>query len=467
LRGGPGEIFREGPPSAHSQFLGKKFIIMIKIKRLRSDLNLIGKIHFPNANYQCLLSIKEDLQVHIFSPVNEHLTWERFPSEFDIKAEYDEWLIGIKNIKGTLSRTTYDFSGVKEILKHLTIDWEIFPKEVAKKLWLKWSFYPEQCRFIRKDHMNEIPSRWGITFYPEKSMAHFLHYFCNDRRGPLGLPLIFYGVDHSIYLDNHQKWDLESINNRLKLITMILSLFKGNPLTYQLLIGRMNNDVVCLQFNIIVDKHKHFNADLPNAYVGLKKEYQKEFSETFVKKIDLIFNNSEIDKIMVILFYYRNLLVTYFDEDRLAFSYQIIESIARYLHMKMPGESYKAIILKKVIRKHKDYLCTSCLNILIKESESTGESSIVNLIFIAAKVLKIEIKADDIELLLDLSRFYRNQFFHGDFLENNERIDKAKIYLVGKYNSSLTLIIQSIVYLIGVGILLGIDYEMLIAYKKG
>jgi len=441
---------------------------MIKIQRLSSDLNLIGKIHFPNANYQCLLSIKKDLEVHIFSPVNEHLTWERFPSEFDIKAEYDEWLIEIKNIKGTLSQNTYEFSGVKEILKHLTIDWEIFPKEAANKLWLKWSFYPEQCRFIRKGHMNDIPSRWGITFYPEKSMARFLHYFCNDRMGPLGLPSIFYGVDHSIYLDNHQKWDLESTNNRLKLITMILSLFKGNPLTYQLLIGRMNNGIVCLQFNIIIDKHKHFNADLPNAFVGLKNEYQKEFSETFAKKIDLLFNNPEIDKIMVILSYYRMLLVTYFDEDKLAFSYQIMESIARYLNMKMPGESYKAIIVKKLITKYKYHLCSSCLSVLKKETESAGAKiNFVDLFTMGARVIKADIKSDDIDLLLNISRFYRNHIFHGDFLENNEKVRKEKIDLERKYNAPLFLIIQSIVYLMGVNFLLGIDYEMLIAYKKG
>ena len=333
--------------------------------------------------------------------------------------------------------------------------------ENRQNLWTEITIFPETCTFIKNSVVNEIPDKWGITFYPD-NINKSLFYLFDRNRNPRKPPDILTSVDSSLYFDNIMQWSLAAIGHRLKLLTSSLSLFAGTPITYQLLVGRYGKDIVCFQIKNIYNPNAYVCPSHFSGCVGIKEDYLSNFSSDFINSVESIFNcNDEQKKILILLSYFNILYTAFYDEAKIAFSYQLMESLAKYKGIKFGG-SYANGIAKKLNKK----VCSTCRNLIKQELKVAAEHFIAH-ISKALKVIKVDkdFKAQP-GTIKKIAKKYRNHVFHGSFFDEMTGIDKIVATLPEGFQDDLPELFQAIVSLIGANFILGIDFNQMIAIKR-
>ena len=143
-----------------------------------------------------------------------------------------------------------------------------------------------------------------------------------------------------------------------------------------------------------------------------------------------------------------------------------MESLAKYKGIKLRGQLWNDTI-KKVGKKLSQALCPDCHKILLKEIQDDNADAFDEYLEKAIEAIKAE-EVFEIEtsLIKEIARMYRNELFHGNFFEDMDEIDKLIMNLPENLQRNLPLVFQAIVAMIGVNLILGIDYSQMIALKR-
>lgn len=378
-----------------------------------------------------------------------------------IEGQIEGWDIQFND--GVSSHTIWrsTFHQVMEKNQFTANETNFISTENRQNLWTEITIFPETCTFIKNSVVNEIPDKWGITFYPD-NINKSLFYLFDRNRNPRKPPDLLTSVDSSLYFNNGKQWSLEAMRSRLKFFISCLSLFVGAPITYQLLVGRYGKEILCFQIK---------NASNPNEYIcpshfsgcaHIKEIYLPEFIREFINNVENIFkDNDEQVKNLTLLSYFQMLYMALHNEAKIAFSFQLMESLARYKKIKF-GSSYKSKIAKELSEK----VCPSC-RAVIKQEIKTEPDNFVGYIGKALDVIKRdnEFKVQP-SAIKKVAEKYRHHVFHGSFFDDMTKVDKIVASLPQGYQDDLPELFQAIVSLIGTNLILGIDFKKMVAIKR-
>jgi len=111
-------------------------------------------------------------------------------------------------------------------------------------------------------------------------------------------------------------------------------------------------------------------------------------------------------------------------------------------------------------------MCSTCNGLLEKEIK-TEEDDFRKYIEKALDVLKTDnqLKINP-DMIKKIARKYRNEIFHGNFFDSMTKIDNLINTLPQGYRDDLPVVLQAIVSIIGVNVILGIDFNQMIALKR-
>lgn len=377
-----------------------------------------------------------------------------------IEGQIKDWNIQINDSVLSVSSWHSTFYEVMEKNQFSAGETDFISEEDRRKVWSEITVFPEICTFIKEDHTNEIPDKWGLTFYPDRVNNSLFKLF-DRNRNPRKPPDILTSVDVSHYFDNIRRWSLTDIRQRLKLITSCLSLFAGAPVTYQLLVGRYDKEILCFQIKNVANPNAYICPGHFNGCADIKEEYLDKFPSKFINTIDDIFKKDKQQEISILLSYFDMLYTSLYHEAKIAFSYQLMESSARYKGIKF-GSSYRSKITKNLSKK----LCPSCRAIIDSESKMESDE-FIGLIGKALKVVKIDkdFKAQP-SAIKKVAMSYRNHVFHGSFFESMSKIDKIVNSFPEGYRVDLPELFQAIISVIGANLILGIDFKDMKAIKR-
>ncbi len=187
-----------------------------------------------------------------------------------------------------------------------------------------------------------------------------------------------------------------------------------------------------------------------------------KFSSEFIERVEEIYNDeNKRKKILVLLSYFQMLYMTLHDEAKIAFGYQLMESLARHNKIKF-GSSYKSKIVKELSKK----VCFSCRT-LIKQEIKTASDNFVGYIGKALGVIKKDkIFIAQPSAIKKVAEKYRHHVFHGSFFEDMTMVDKIVASLPQDYQNDLSELFQAIASVIGANFILGIDFNQMIAIKR-
>lgn len=189
------------------------------------------------------------------------------------------------------------------------------------------------------------------------------------------------------------------------------------------------------------------------------------FFVELTQKVEELFIKPEYEKIRILLSYLKTLYTALYDEAKIAFSFQLMESLAKYKKIKFGGE-YKNKIVKDMCKKLSKKMCPTCHSLI--KGEIKKEANIFDK-YIKEALNVIERKAafkTDPALIKEIARRYRNEAFHGSFFEDMTKIDKKVATLPKGYQEDLPLVFQAIVSIIGANFILGIDFNQMGAVKR-
>ena len=235
-----------------------------------------------------------------------------------------------------------------------------------------------------------------------------------------------------MYLSNNERWNLEAIREHLKLLTSCLSFFTGSPVSYELLVGKYKREILVIQFKNESNPNAYICPSPYNACIELKGKALSSFPSVFVMKVEEISgNNSERQKILILPSYFEMLYMACHDEAKIAFSFQLMEALAKYKKI-----GVKSAQFNQYIKKALDALKTEDA---------------------------FEVKPT---LVKEIARKYRNEVFHGNFFDEITEINTMIGKLPIGYQRDLPLVFQSIAAMIGVNFILGIDFKEMIALKR-
>lgn len=423
---------------------------------------LLGRVKLVNRKrwYRAILLIEEDLKVNVIFPSFGSLH-EYTPSAVETKIE--NWTVKMQGIAGTISQRYDFFDAFKEKLKLNIKEKDIFNKSAYEKLWIKLSFTPKTSAFLK--HMNIVPDEWGITFYPPKNNNSLFRLFNERIIGTRELPGIFSEEDESLYLKNNQRWTLPSVQERIKLINLMLQLFAGAPLTYRLLIGRKNKEVSCIQINSNINANAYICPSQYNGHASIKKEVIPGFITELTTKIEDIFNSHKKEQSIILLSYFRQLYMAFYDEMKIALCFQIMESLAHYKRIKLKN-SLKNKIMKDLSNKFSKKMCPSCYKILrgqLKQETDDFDK------YIGKALNTIDIEKTFVvnpSLIKEIMRNYRNQMLHGNFFENMTETKSIIKDLPKTYKNNLPVLLQAVMSIIGVNFVLDLPFDHLTAVKR-
>ena len=171
-------------------------------------------------------------------------------------------------------------------------------------------------------------------------------------------------------------------------------------------------------------------------------------------------------KAHVILRYFKILYVSPFYETKMAFSFQLMEALAKYKGFTKP-------VNKKKINKLREKLCSDCYKVLENDllRSKIEESKFDELLTKSVDVLNDTAlpKKDfnfESELIKELSRLYRNQFFHGDFFDDMNELQKAIDKVPDNYRRDIPVVLQSVMSILSANIIFGIDFSLLAGKKR-
>ncbi|MCX5886645.1 MAG: hypothetical protein NT096_12185 [Proteobacteria bacterium] len=434
--------------------------------------------HVKNSYGWCavLIILGVDLRPRLFIPM---LDWQDEGKPKLIEGHWEDWKIEIRGIPSKIS-IPQEFDYFDEDIRFTEDEKNVFSEKGLKMLWDEITLQPVTCSFTKVGISSDVPHEWGLTYYPEAENRMLQHFFIESRddRSPRNLPHIFSELDHSLYFRNVKQWTLSSIHEHLQLLTSCLSFFTGTPLSYERLVGRYEDNVIYIQLR---------NESNPNAYIcpsfytgrlELKQNALSSFSSVLVMKIDervkyyKMFeehandSNREREKLFRLFSYFKMLYMAYNKEAKIALSYMIMDSLAKFKGMKTIMNSRKKGILEDIINKFSENMCSSCIKLLRKEAKPFTDEFDTYL----KKVLDIfelgELFNVDPTELKEIAQKYRNNVFHGDFFNDMENIENHMKTLPEGFQRDLPIVFQSIVLAMGANLILGIEFEEMIAIKR-
>lgn len=395
---------------------------------LSKEHRFLGRIKIGHERHLAIIIVQPDLELHVFTPLFNPAD-EGIP-EF-AKGELIDWNIEAKRIAGKISYRHDSFNSIKNKLGLKRNEINYFSQKQKKMLWKELTYRPDTITFTRIGSDTVIPDEWGITYYPEKNSNRLFHLFANNRN-PRNLPNIFSAVDKGHYFINSEQWTLESIQARLKLLVPCLSLFVAAPISYELLIGRYEKKVLCIQFKNEPNPNAYICPSPYNGCVDIKKNAVTMSPALLIRRIEELHKSANREKTLTLLNYFRILFMSFFKEAKIAFSFQLMESLAKYKGIKFKNSP-----------KFDEYIGRALTAIKQDDSFKINPSSIKS---IAAK--------------------YRNEVFHGNFFETMTDAEKIIDIFPKSYRRDLPLIFQAIATMIGINFLLGIDFSEMIAIKR-
>lgn len=432
---------------------------------LRKGHAFIGRVTIGSGWEQAPIYLQSNLDLHIFLPWYYSLHRnDEIPKS--IEGRVEDWNIRISNGAISVSHRQSNLSSLIEPLTQQLDEEEkkLFPEDDGKKIWTEITFSPKTALFERSNSIANIPDEWGLTFYPPKNNSRLFHFF-NGNRNPRGLPNIFATVDSSAYFSNVEQWTFDALRKRLKILTSGLSFFTGAPVTYELVVGRFKKEVLYVYIKNVSNTNAYICPSQYNGRVDLKESALAAFSGKFIRRIEELFNNHDAEKVATLFSYFRMLYTALYDEAKIAFSFQLMESLAKYKGIKF-GETYKNKIIKKLSKKVSKNMCSACNSFLQKEIK-TEKDDFNEYIDKALNVLKTDNQfLVNPELMKKIARKYRNEIFHGGFLEGMTEAEDLVKTLPEGYQRDLPIVFQAIAVIIGVNFILDIDFDHMIALKS-
>lgn len=438
--------------------------------KLTKEHRFVGRVFIRDSWLPAIISLRPDLEVYLFVPMLTP-TDEGLPKI--VEGQIEDWNIRVVRIARSISHNSFsDFNAIKRKVKLTHGEVSNFGSRYKKMPWRKMTYFPETIAFTMVDSRIETPDEWGITFYPESNNSTLYHLIHEGSEfGRPELPPLFSFVDNCFYFKNKARWSLPRIQKRVDIITTSLSLFAGSPLSYNILIGRREKKVTCIQFHNVLNHDWSKCCRDYNGHAAISDKTFKIFSSSaFTEKIDGMYKHQKQKKALIILRYFRLLYTTPYRESTLAFSFMLMEALAKYrgLPIKNP-----AIDMKEKFDKLKGRLCDKCSGIVDNTPSIKGSKSDQFDIYIQKAVEVINKKTPgqtrfeyDPKLLKDLARWYRNQVFHGSLFKNMKEIEDKVNKIPDKYRRDLPEVMQSVVSIIGANLILGIDFNLMTGRKR-
>lgn len=431
---------------------------------LRKGHVFIGSVTIGDGWTQAPIYIKPSLELHIFLPwhYSSQLS-DEIPKS--IEGRIEDWNIKINNGATSVSFSHDILSSLIEPIIHQLEEEEkkLFPEDNGNKIWTEITLSPKTVLFEKSNSPDNIPDEWGLTFYPRKNNSRLFHFF-NDNRNPRGLPNIFATVDSSVYFSNVEQWTFDALYKRVRLLTTSLSFFTGAPVTYELLVGRFKREVVYVCIKNISNPNSYICPSQYNCRVEIKGDLST-FSSKFVRRIEELFMNHDAEKVATLLSYFRMLYMALYDEAKIAFSFQLMESLAKYKGIKF-GETYKNKIIKKLSKKVSKNMCSTCNSFLQKEIK-TEKDDFNEYIDKALNVLKTDDQfLVNPDIMKKIAQKYRNEIFHGGFLEEMTEVEDFIKTLPEGYKRDLPLMFQALSGILGAHFILDVDFNHMIVLKS-
>ena len=442
-------------------------------ERLRKGHAFIGRVTIGGGWERTPIYLQPNLDLHIFLP-GLYSTGNDKNIPKSIEGRIEDWNIRIDDgAVSVSSRHDNLYSLIEPLTKQLDKEEKkLFPEDDGKKIWTEITFSPKTVLFEKSNSPANVPDEWSLTFYPPKNNSTLRHFF-GGNRNPRGLPNIFTAVDSSVYFSNVAQWTLDALRKRLKLLTSSLSLFTGAPVTYELIVGRFEREVVYVCVKNISNPNSYICPSQHNCRVEIKGELLT-FPSKFIERIELLFNNHDAEKVVILLSYFRMLYMALYDEAKIAFSFQLMESLAKYRDIKFGG-TYKNDIIKKLSIKLSGSMCPTCNSLLQAEIKTeikkkgddfTEEENFNKYIDKALNVIKTDDQfLVDSEGMKEIARTYRNEIFHGSFFESMSEVKDLVKTLPEGYQSDLPIVFQALASIIGANFVLGIDFDQMIVLK--
>lgn len=428
--------------------------------KLKNDYRFVGRVKISGEWISAPILLQKNFALCICLPDIYRINRGNEIPEL-IEGHIEGWEIQINDGVSAASIWRSTFHQVMEKNQFTANEANFISTENRQNLWTEITIFPETCTFIKNSVVNEIPDKWGVTFYPDNINKSLFDLF-DRNRNPRKPPDILTSIDSSLYFDNSKQWSLEAIGQRLKLLTSCLSLFVGAPITYQLLVGRYGKEILCFQIKNVSNPNAYICPSHSSGCVGIKEDYLPEFSSNFINNVESIFNrNNEREKILILLSYFNILYAALYDEAKIAFSYQLMESLAKYRDIKFGG-SYVNDIAEELSKK----VCPTCRNLIKEELKIAGDHFIAY-ISKALEVIKVgrDFKAQP-GTIKKIAEKYRNHVFHGSFFDEMTKIDGIVATLPEGFQDDLPELFQAIVSLIGAHFILEIDFNKMIAIKR-
>lgn len=426
---------------------------------LRREYKFSGRVKIGKKWYPAIIMLQPDLRTNIFMPIINYSN-EEIPTL--IEGQIEEWKLKISGAIFVSYRPEH-FDSIYKRVKLTESEKNVFQNEDYEKLWVEIGLLPETCTFTKTENADFIPDEWGIFFYPEKNDNALAHFF-NGVLGARELPNIFSAGDNCAYFTNTVRWTSNTIRKRTKLLTSCLSLFAGAPVSYELLIGRHKNKIGFIQFNNEPNPHAYICPSQYNGHADMENISPHFFIE-LTQKVEELFIKSKYEKTQILLSYFKTLYTALYDEAKIAFSFQLMESLAGYKNMSLKNP-LKNKIKEEILKKYSKKLCKSCYHIIENEVNPVDDA-FDGYIGKALDTIKIE-KPFKIPptLIREIAKRYRNKVFHGNFFEDMTEIDKTIATLPKSYQEDLPLVFQAIVSIIGANFILGIDFDQMGAVKR-
>lgn len=426
---------------------------------LKSEYKFLGRVKIGKKWYPAIIMLQPDLKTNVFMPIINYSN-EEIPTL--IEGQLEKWNLKINGSFSVSYRPDY-FNSINEIVKLKENEKNAFQKDDYEKLWVKIELLPQIFTFTKTGIADFIPDEWGILFYPEKNNNILFQLFHNNRC-PRELPNIFSTIDRCAYFTNNVCWTSDTIQERLKLLISCLSLFAGAPLSYELLIGRYKNVIGFIQFKNEPNPHAYICPSQYNGHADMESISPNFFIE-LTQKVEELSIKPEYEKTRILLSYFKTLYTALYDEAKIAFSFQLMESLAGYKNMRLKNP-LKNKIKEDILEKYSKKLCKSCYHLIENEVDQVDDA-FDEYIVKALDTIKIEkpFKVPPASIR-KIAQRYRNEVFHGNFFENMTKIDEIIATLPKGYKEDLPLVFQAIVSIIGANFILGIDFNQMGAVKR-
>jgi hypothetical protein len=418
---------------------------------LRKPIYFLGLVELVGQTEETFVALLEDLRVVILLPSGNDLSFEHMK----VSGRWKEWDIVVEGQPVTYRHGHDSYSQLGEKYGANFIECPLINAN-KDKLWSEFTITLPTCRIIKTDMAEVIPEEFGMLLSPaEHRLRRILPTKFISYRG---LPSFMADVDKCYYVENFERWGLDILVDRVGLLCGAASIINGDILTCQYVVGRNNNNVFCLLFHDLGGRKYLANHDNYQVFLMADPESLSKFSDHIFKHIESISHSNRRQYLEIAVGYYGALHSLYYSEPKVAFCYQICESLAN-IYGKPLRQNYKRALINRLTKKHKKRLCANCSQILQRECYPEPTNEFIGEIVSALSVINVNSNYEIANSLLEYCMHYRNEVFHGDLIKTKERICKLRDEVESFYGNPILLVCKSLVVLLGAHVLLGIEYD--------